>query len=72
MEREKINKVLELERLQGQVNNLNTVLGYHSPTQVTITNNTGVTKTFDIVMIDKLKSLADELQNYINRSFEDL
>ena len=72
MEREKINKVLELDRLQEKVNNLNAVLDYHSPSLITITNNTGISKTFDIIMIGRLKDFVDELQNYIDKSFEEL
>lgn len=72
MEREKINKVLELDKLQCQVNNFNAVLGYGQPTQITITNNTGISKTFDIVFIGKLEAFADELQEYIDKTYEEL
>lgn len=72
MEREKINKVLELDRLQWQINNLSAVLDYNAPTQITITNNTGVSKSFDIVFIGKLKEFVSELQEYIDKTYEEL
>lgn len=61
MDREMINKVLELTELQGQLNDLDTVLGYRNPTRITVTNDTGISKSFNWRMIKELNQKFEQL-----------
>ena len=56
-----INKVLELTELQGQLNDLDTVLGYRNPTRITVTNDTGISKSFNWRMIKELNQKFEQL-----------
>ena len=56
-----INKVLELTELQGQLNDLDTVLGYRNPTRITVTNDTGIRKSFNWRMIKELNQKFEQL-----------
>lgn len=72
MDRETINKILELHKLKEELNNLRRVLNNGEPTKITITNNVGFSKSFDSAMINRLKDFAYRLNDYINKSFEEL
>lgn len=72
MNRETINRVLELTELRNQLNDLGSVLHYHNATKITITNNTGISKNFDCKMIEALSSFCEEKQREVDNEFEKL
>lgn len=69
---ETVNLVLEIAKLKNQLDDLLSVLNYHTPTKITITNDTGISKSFDAEMITDLKSYAYARDEELDKKLEEL
>lgn len=47
-------------------------LNYNTPTKITITNDTGISKSFDVEMITELKSYAYARDKELDKKLEEL
>lgn len=72
MEREKINKVLELTKYQAQLNDFGDIMFYNNPDFVTISNNKGLCKRFDGRLFERLQKLLSEEQELLDKEFDEL
>lgn len=69
---ETVNLVLKIVNLKNQLDDLLLVLNYNTPIKITITNDTGISKSFDAEMIKDLKSYAYVRDKELDKKLEEL
>lgn len=67
MEKESFFKAVELYRELVELNDLDSLLGYHSPSALTITSNTGKTVEFGSDFIAKLKEFSKNQRELLDK-----
>lgn len=72
MDKEIINKVLELAAYKKQLESLREVLCVNGAERITISNDKGLCRKFDIVVMEKLKDALSKMEIELGAEFEKL
>lgn len=67
MEKESFFKAVDLYRDLEKLNALDSLLGYHSPTALTVSSNAGKTVEFDSTFIEKLKEFSKAQRELLDK-----